>query len=89
MIRKPISKKEASKPVKAVKAVKAVKDVKSIKAHKPTRQVKKLSPSVGRAAGDSSSTRNSKDKLTDEAYDRGFNDGYAKGLEDCGLDESR
>lgn len=51
------------------------------KASKSTKPVKKFT-SVERAIGNSG-------KAIDEAYDRGFNDGYSKGLEDGGLDESK
>ena len=56
------------------------------KAPKPIKPVtnkktlKKL-PSTNRAQGIVNN------KAINEAYDRGFNDGYAKGIEDSGMDE--
>ncbi|MEX2415493.1 MAG: hypothetical protein WD424_05065 [Paenibacillaceae bacterium] len=67
---------------------KNAKPAKLIKPAKPAKPAKKLT-SVERAIGNTDSAHKSKVKPNDEAYDRGFNDGYSKGLEDCGLDESR
>ncbi len=78
--------KERNKPTRAVKAGKAVKPERSAK---PTKAIKPAKHSIpNRRIKANSDAQIRKRKLSDEAYDRGFNDGYSKGLEDCGLDES-
>lgn len=58
---------------------------KAVKAVKPAKKF----TSAERTIDKSGAIKKSKDMANDEAYDRGFNDGYSKGLEDSGLDESR
>ena len=80
------------KSIKAVKATKSVKCVTPTKrtqsARSVTKPVKKIMP-TGRSVDQVKPVQKSKGKLSDDSYDRGFNDGYAKGLEDCDVNESR
>lgn len=58
------------------------------KVSKAIKRVKKFN-STERAIGNSETIQRLKGKAIDEAYDRGFNDGYSKGIEDGGLDEPK